>query len=51
MEFSIRKHGNLDLFTCAGWQHTSASDVLVALGRVHIQLNNQFERLGELTLT
>jgi len=50
MELLVRKHAHLDLLARSARQNAGASDVLVALGRVHIQLKNQLEGLRELAL-
>lgn len=50
MELFASEDADLDLFACAGGEDAGATNVLVTLGRVHIQLDNDFEALVELAL-
>lgn len=50
VELFVCENTNLDFLTRATRQDASASDVLITLGRVHIQLKNEFHTLWELAL-
>lgn len=50
MEFFVGKNANLNFLTGATWQNASASNILVALRGVHVQLEDELKRLIELAL-
>ena len=50
MELGACEHADLDFLSSTCWQYAGATDVLITLSRVNIELNLDFETLDEVTL-
>ena len=50
MELGACEHADLDFLSSTCWQYAGATDVLITLRRVNIELNLNFETLDELAL-
>ena len=50
MKLWICKDSNFDFLACASWQYASASNILITLSRINVELDDELQRFLKLAL-